>query len=236
MTPSATIIVSTAGNFKPGCARDRAEHASRRKKCGKPLRDRSAGVQRLLQQRGGCRLPERELASGHEIHSAQEEWRRGCRSIIAGIAIACVLREYLVRELRRRLAYLPDRTEMGVEPEAEESGRWRLPLPGVTGVATGCAGTTRQRTSATGGGRDDPNPYCARAGSRRTIPDRAGRRPPGLGGPGDGQAAAHLQPDPHEASLAGKAEDPDGGLAFDFLRPRPRHGRYGPDPDGATTG
>ncbi|MDR3632867.1 MAG: putative zinc-binding peptidase [Isosphaeraceae bacterium] len=127
----------------------------------------------------------------------------------------------------RTLAYLPDRTEMGtLEPATGH--QWRLLSAGKGGQAYRlCLNYSRENVCNWAVAVDDPNPYCRSCRLNRVIPNlsRSGTR----------QAWARLEAAKRrliysllclDLPVSGKAEDPQRGLAFDFLA----------DPDPGTPG
>ena len=118
----------------------------------------------------------------------------------------------------RTLAYLSDRTEMGtLEPVI--GNRWRLLSPGKAGQTYRlCLNYSRENVCNWAVPVDDPNPYCRSCRLNHVIPDlsRSGTR----------EAWAQLEAAKRRLiysllclglPVSGKAEEPQRGLAFDFL-------------------
>ena len=127
----------------------------------------------------------------------------------------------------RTLAYLPDRTYMGtLEPVI--GNQWRLLAPGKEGQGYRlCLNYSRENVCNWAVSVDDPNPYCRSCRLNRVIPNlsRAGTR----------EAWARMEAAKRRLiysllcfglPVSEKAEDPQRGLAFDFLA----------DPDPGTPG
>ncbi len=125
------------------------------------------------------------------------------------------------------LAYLPDRTDMGtLEPDGED--RWRALGTGAERRAYRlCLNYSKEKVCNWAVPDDDPNPYCLSCRLTRVIPD--------LSRPGVRAGWAKLESAKRrllysllclELPLATKAEDPERGLAFEFLL----------DPDPGTPG
>jgi hypothetical protein len=127
----------------------------------------------------------------------------------------------------RTLAFLPDRTEMGTL-ELVMGHQWRLLSPGKEGQAYRlCLNYSRENVCNWAVSVDDPNPYCRSCRLNRVIPNlsRAGTR----------EAWARMEAAKRRLiysllcfglPVSDKAEDPQRGLAFDFLA----------DPDPGTPG
>jgi hypothetical protein len=118
----------------------------------------------------------------------------------------------------RTLAYLPDRTAMGtLEPVMGQE--WRLLSPGKEGQTYRlCLNYSRENVCNWAVPVDDPNPYCRSCRLNRVIPN--------LSKPGTRESWARLEAAKrrliHSLLCTGlplwvKAEDPQRGLAFDFL-------------------
>jgi hypothetical protein len=116
------------------------------------------------------------------------------------------------------LAYLPDREDMStLEPDGEE--RWRSLSPGTEGRAYRlCPNYSKENVCNWAVPADDPNPYCLSCRVTRVIPDlsRLGVR----------ESWAKLETAKRrliysllclDLPVASKAEDPERGLAFEFL-------------------
>jgi hypothetical protein len=127
----------------------------------------------------------------------------------------------------RTLAYLPDRTDMGtLEPVMGQ--QWRVLSPGKEGPTYRlCLNYSRENVCNWAVPVDDPNPYCRSCRLNRVIPN--------LSRPGTREAWTRLELAKRrliysllctDLPLTGKAEDPQRGLAFDFLA----------DPDPGTPG
>jgi hypothetical protein len=118
----------------------------------------------------------------------------------------------------RRLAFLPDIAEIGSLDPADE-GTWVSPLAGASAAGYRlCANYTQQNVCNWAIPADDPNPLCASCRLTRVIPD--------LSAPGRAEAWYKLEVAKRRLvhtllqlrlPIANKAEDPDGGLAFEFL-------------------
>ena len=134
----------------------------------------------------------------------------------------------------RTLAYLPERTEMGtVEPLPGQP--WRVLSPGREEQAYRlCLNYSQENVCNWAVPVEDPNPYCRSCRLNRVIPN--------LSQPGTRESWARLEAAKRRLiysllcaglPLSGKAEDPQLGLAFDFLAdPDPET----PGPDVVPTG
>jgi hypothetical protein len=118
----------------------------------------------------------------------------------------------------RTLAYLPDRAEMGtLEPVTGD--QWRLRSSGKEGQGYRlCLNYSRENVCNWAVPVNDPNPYCLSCRLNRVIPN--------LSQPGTHEAWARLEAAKRRLiysllrlglPVSGKAEDPERGLAFDFL-------------------
>ena len=118
----------------------------------------------------------------------------------------------------RTLAYLADRTEMGtLEPVMGH--QWRVLSPGKEGQAYRlCLNYSRENVCNWAVPVDDPNPYCRSCRLNRVIPN--------LSRPGTREAWARLEAAKRRLiysllclhlPVSGKAENPQRGLAFEFL-------------------
>lgn len=116
------------------------------------------------------------------------------------------------------LAYLPDRGDLGtLEPDGE--GRWRSLAPGMEGRAYRlCPNYSKENVCNWAVPADDPSPYCLSCRVTRVVPD--------LSRPGVREDWAKLETAKRRMiygllclglPLASKAEDPERGLAFEFL-------------------
>jgi hypothetical protein len=118
----------------------------------------------------------------------------------------------------RLLAYLPDRTDMGTF-ETDEDDQLISISPGTKKRAYRlCQNYTRENVCNWTVDADDPNPFCRSCRLTRVYPD--------LSRPGAREAWARLETAKRrllyslillELPLANKAEDPERGLAFEFL-------------------
>ena len=122
------------------------------------------------------------------------------------------------------LAYLPDRGEMGtLEPDGGAPDRFRSLTPGTEGTAYKlCPNYSKENVCNWAVPADDPNPYCLSCRLTRTIPDAS--RLDLRGG------WARLETAKRrliysllslKLPLATKIEDPERGLAFEFLAEPP---------------
>ena len=118
----------------------------------------------------------------------------------------------------RTLAYLPDRAVMAtIEPVVGNA--WRVLSPGKEEQAYHlCLNYSRERVCNWAVPVEDPNPYCRSCRLNQTIPN--------LSQPGRRESWARLEAAKRRLiysllgtnlPLSGKAEDPQRGLAFDFL-------------------
>ncbi|MFO0890226.1 MAG: putative zinc-binding peptidase [Isosphaeraceae bacterium] len=116
------------------------------------------------------------------------------------------------------LAYLPDRVSMGtLEPDGPQ--RWRpLPRAAESGAYRLCRNYSEQNICNWAVPEDDPNPYCLSCRVTRVIP--------ALDRPGSREGWAKLETAKRRLiysllrlrlRLASKFEDPERGLAFEFL-------------------
>jgi len=122
----------------------------------------------------------------------------------------------------RLLAYLPDRTDMGTF-ETDEDNTLQSISPGTKKRAYRlCQNYTENNVCNWAVDVDDPNPYCRSCRLTRVFPD--------LSQPGAREAWARLETAKRrllyslillELPLANKTEDPDNGLAFEFLADPP---------------
>jgi hypothetical protein len=118
----------------------------------------------------------------------------------------------------RKLAYLPDRSEMGTL-EPVRGNEWHVLSPGKdTGVYRLCLNYSRENVCNWAVPLDDPNPYCRSCRLDLVIPN--------LSQPGTHEAWARLEAAKRrmicsliclELPVLGKDEDPESGLAFEFL-------------------
>ena len=119
------------------------------------------------------------------------------------------------------LAYLSDRSEMGaLEPAT--GNQWRVLSPGKEGrVYRLCLNYSRENVCNWAVSVDDPNPYCRSCRLNRVIPN--------LSRPGTRAAWVRLEAAKRRLIYSllclglpvfGKAEEPQRGLAFDFLADR----------------
>lgn len=118
----------------------------------------------------------------------------------------------------RTLAFLPDRAEMATL-EPLKGLEWRLLAPGkVERAFRLCVNYSRENVCNWAVSVDDPNPYCRSCRLNRVIPN--------LSRPGTHDAWARLEAAKRrliygllclDLPVSGKAEDPQRGLAFDFL-------------------
>jgi hypothetical protein len=118
----------------------------------------------------------------------------------------------------RRLAYLPGRSALvALEPGMEDA--WRVVSIGKPGPACRlCLNNSRENVCNWAMGLDDPNPFCLSCRLNRVIPN--------LSQPGTREAWAKLEAAKRRMiysllrlglPLSSKADDPERGLAFDFL-------------------
>jgi hypothetical protein len=117
-----------------------------------------------------------------------------------------------------RLAYLPDLEVVG-SLDPTDDGRWRSPLPRAEGRTYRlCRNDTEHAVCNWAVPADDPNPLCESCRFTQVIPD--------LSRPGLQQAWFKLEAAKRrliytlralDCPLVNKTDDPDGGLAFEFL-------------------
>ena len=116
------------------------------------------------------------------------------------------------------LAFLTDRMEIGtLERDGED--RWQALSPGTPGRAYRlCQNYSKENVCNWAVPADDPNPFCLSCRLSRVIPD--------LSRPGVREGWAKLEAAKRrlvfnllslQLPLTTKAEDPEGGLAFEFL-------------------
>jgi hypothetical protein len=116
------------------------------------------------------------------------------------------------------LAFLTDRMEIGtLEPDGED--RWQALSPGTQGRAYRlCQNYSKENVCNWAVPDDDPNPFCLACRLTRVIPD--------LSRPGVRERWAKLEAAKRRLifnllslhlPLLTKTEDPEGGLAFEFL-------------------
>lgn len=116
------------------------------------------------------------------------------------------------------LAYLPDLEVVGsLEPAGE--GLWRSPLPRAAGHTYRlCANYTKENVCNWAVSAEDPDPLCQSCRLTRVIPD--------LGRPGHREAWYRLEAAKRrlvytllhlDLPVRTKLEDPQDGLAFEFL-------------------
>jgi hypothetical protein len=116
------------------------------------------------------------------------------------------------------LAYLPDVADVGsLEPAGE--GLWRTPQVGAEGhIYRLCRNYSEQNVCNWTVPADDPNPYCRSCRLTRVIPD--------LSKPGNREAWYRLEVAKRRLiysllglnlPLSSKTDDPDRGMAFEFL-------------------
>jgi hypothetical protein len=116
------------------------------------------------------------------------------------------------------LAYLPDQATIGTF-DVDEAGQWRSIVPGKKGrTYRPCQNYSQENVCNWAVPADDPNPFCLSCRVTRVIPD--------LNKPGTREAWAKLELAKRrlvytllrlELPLVSKLEDPERGLAFEFL-------------------